>query len=338
MKTMKSQYWNQWMFQPIPILNGLPPVEAAKTAEGRTLLDQLFSTYDNFRQGGAGLDMNIPTNYAKWKLCMGPGSAAEFAEEEDIFNHNMASGENAQRTTQRKERHTNKLDKKKQSIYIPQRCEVKGCVKRGEDVRACSKCKCAYYCGKDHQLQDWPRHKLECKALRKFPFGLQPKPFLPSRELEKYPLGCFPLESSTKTKCFVCHSSSSEVDITFTECCNLPICDNSHEYEMFSYSRDFCSRSHDRYTACASHHHENHEGDWRECAECNIDTSLGARSWYSTNRFCATPCQEKFLPQGSMLTFPCESCKCRMLPGHSAYSVARGGKLYCEDCEVPSLS
>ncbi len=203
-------------------------------------------------------------------------------------------------------------------------------------MKACAKCKCAYYCGKDHQLQDWARHKIDCKALRKFPYDLQPKPFLLSRELEKYPLGCFPIQSSDsdsakKLKCFVCHAASSEVNLTFTECCNLPICDNSHEYKMFSYSRDFCSRSHDRYTACASHFHEEHGGDWRECAECNSDNGLGARPWYSTNRFCVTPCLEKFLPQGSMLTFPCESCKCRMLPGHCGYTFS-GGKYFCSNC------
>jgi len=102
--------------------------------------------------GGGDIDANMPSNYARWKLGYGPGSNTEFAEEEHIFNH-MASPENTNRTTQRKERHTKKLEKKKASIFIPKRCEVEGCTKRGEDVRTCSRCQCAYYCGKDQQQQ-----------------------------------------------------------------------------------------------------------------------------------------------------------------------------------------
>jgi hypothetical protein len=29
----------------------------------------------------------------------------------------------------------------------------------------CSKCKTVYYCGKEHQLQDWPKHKVICELM-----------------------------------------------------------------------------------------------------------------------------------------------------------------------------
>ena len=174
-------------------------MEAARTARGRAKLDELLAFYDSNRarqqQGGGGInpmDINIPTRYAKWKLGYGPGSATEFAAEEAILNYNSP-----QRPTVRTQRHTAKLEKKKASIFIPRRCEVVGCEKRGEQVMACSRCKCAYYCGTEHQKQDWSRHKLDCKAIIKLDLDLQPKPFQSSVELEKYPLGCFPLSNDS---------------------------------------------------------------------------------------------------------------------------------------------
>lgn len=338
-KPFYCQQWNRWMAQPVPMLNGVSPTQAAQTAQGRKLLDQLLALYDNMRPSGAelssgSLDANIPSRYAKWKLGYGPGSATEFAHEEEIFNF-LRNNTDTYRTTQRKEKHTSKLERKKKSIFIPRRCEVKGCYKRGADVNSCAKCRCAFYCGKQHQTQDWSRHKVDCKALRNLPFEVEIHFFRQEEELKKYPLNCFPLsaEAAVKERCFICHANATEVDIRRTECCNLPVCDNSHEYEMCSYSRDFCYRSHDSYTACARHYHEEHKGDWRECEECNAMDEGVARPFRATNRFCATPCLEKFLPQGSMLTFPCDTpgCASRMLPGHSGVTYT-GGKRVCEKC------
>lgn len=327
---LKSQQWNRWMTQPVPMLGDISPTEASRTPAGRRKLDELLAFYE--RMSGShngGLNANIPPRYARWKLGYGPGSAEEFSREEAIFN---MMENNPSRATDRTERHTQRLEKKKAAIWIPRRCEVPGCTKRGDDVKNCAKCKCAFYCGREHQAQDWDRHKLDCKTLRTTGSFLQPRFYVPSRELEKYPLQCFPVSSdaSNTKKCFICHSGESEVDITFTSCCNLPVCDNSHEYQMFSYSRDFCERSHSRYTACGRHMDEEHAGDWRECEQCN-EPEEGARPYKSTNGFCATPCLEKFIPQGSMITFGCSAtgCKNRMIPGHSGYSWKSGGT-YCE--------
>jgi len=315
----------------------MSPQEASQTGDGRTKIDQLLEFYDDLRPDSPGsIDVNIPSGYARWKLGYGPGSAEEFAEEEAVMNY----GNNNERQTQRKDIHTERLEKKKVAIFVPERCEIPGCIKKGEDVRGCSRCGgCAYYCGRDHQVKDWPRHKLDCKFLSKTEFDMQPKPFLSSKELEKYPLDSFSVSrakseavSSGQAKCFICHSKQSEVDITYTKCCNLPVCDNSHEYRANSYSRDFCHRSHMMYTKCSDHFEEGHEGDWRECKRCN-KLKDGARPYASTNGFCITPCLEKFIPQGSMITYACgvPSCTNRILPGHSNTSF-KNGLTRCEKC------
>ena len=45
---------------------------------------------------------------------------------------------------------------------IPRKCAVGNCSSSGDLLR-CSKCKRQWYCGADHQRQDWPLHKLKCR-------------------------------------------------------------------------------------------------------------------------------------------------------------------------------
>ena len=56
-----------------------------------------------------------------------------------------------------------------------------------------------------------------------------------------------------------------------TECCNKLICDDEDSYVLFSYSREHCSRNHRRYSNCAYHYGEGHEGKWQECERCKED-------------------------------------------------------------------
>lgn len=42
----------------------------------------------------------------------------------------------------------------------PFKCNV---CKESQSVKVCSKCKVVYYCGREHQLQDWKSHKIFCK-------------------------------------------------------------------------------------------------------------------------------------------------------------------------------
>jgi hypothetical protein len=56
---------------------------------------------------------------------------------------------------------------------------------------------------------------------------------------------------------------SLEGPFSSAECCGQLLCDKEEQYVMFSYSREFCDRSHRRYTACGSHAAEGHEGVWQ---------------------------------------------------------------------------
>jgi len=329
---MKGQKWQSWFDQEIPRLGNVTPREASETVQGREKLEKLFADFEeSSRFTEPALNLNVPAPWARWKLGMGPGNAEEFAEEEAIFNSPAQEG-----TTKRKPKHEEKLRKRQDAVFVPRRCELKGCDKVGESVQKCSACALVFYCSKEHQAQDWPRHKPDCKHLRGS--GLLRKYFLTVDELEKYPLGCFPIRdppSGAKLSCFICGAGGSEVKLGRTDCCNLPVCDNEEEYQMFSYSRDFCKRSHSRYTSCGFHHNNRHAGDWRECTKCDDelpqDTS-GVRSWYSTNGFNVTPALERCLTQGSYLTKPCSGCKGRIMPGHDGEIFAYG-KTYCARCK-----
>jgi hypothetical protein len=226
------------------------------------------------------------------------------------------------------------LIKKQGAVFVPQRCEVKGCDKTGDEVRKCGSCKLVFYCGKEHQTQDWSHHKLDCKHLKSS--ELRRRYFSTAEELEKFPIGCFPLsapEPEATLKCFICGAGQDEVKLGFTECCNASVCDNEEEYVMFSYSRDLCKRSHSRYTSCGFHHTEGHEGDWRVCSKCpNSGEGGNSRSWYATNGFNVTPVLEADIPQGSHITKPCDGCKRRITPGHDGETCHPDGRNTCTSC------
>uniref|UniRef100_A0A7S2RFB8 MYND-type domain-containing protein n=1 Tax=Mucochytrium quahogii TaxID=96639 RepID=A0A7S2RFB8_9STRA len=335
MDNVKKQMWRSFFLNPIPMIGNVTSVEAAQTQAGREKLEELFALYDRASQGSSqseleSIDINIPTAYAKWKLGLGPGSAERFAKEEAILNMADVS------VTNRNEKSAKKLERKKDAIFAPVRCEFKGCDKRGDSVKKCSKCKMVFYCGKEHQTADWPSHKLDCKHLSKS--GLRIKYFTPEKQLKKYPLGCFPLPDPPKDEtlsCFICGAGPDEVPLTFTRCCNAAVCDNTSEYQVFSYSRDFCHRSHCFYTVCASHFEEGHSGDWRTCQDCKVaraEEGEGSRSFSSTNGFNITPCLESDIPQGSQITIPCHGCKGRITPGFDAKRTL-GGNVFCAECD-----
>jgi len=232
------------------------------------------------------------------------------------------------RTAEQKEQ----LRLRQKAAFVPRRCEVVGCtITEIAALSSCAQCKCVSYCSLAHQKQDWPRHKTECKHVAKA--ALQAIHYRTDEELAKYPLGCFPLPDVdlSAAQCFMCGAGATEVNLGYTRCCHAVVCDNEHEYQMMSYSRDHCARSHARYTTCGSHESEGHSGaDWRTCRPCltstgGIDARTGTRSWYSTNGFNVTPAFEDQLPKGSNFTYKCadSSCKTRILPGHETETGSR---------------
>jgi hypothetical protein len=56
--------------------------------------------------------------------------------------------------------------------------------------------------------------------------------------------------------------------MTRTRCCHRVVCDSERQYQLLSFSRDFCPRNHTKYTLCGNHHKDmgcNMKKDWREC-------------------------------------------------------------------------
>ena len=167
--------------------------------------------------------------------------------------------------------------------------------------------------------------------------GLKGEYYNTAEEQEKFPIGCFPLPdvaSLEDAHCFLCGAGSSEVKLGYTDCCNAVACANEHEYELMSYSRDHCRRSHSKYTRCGQHKGENHEGDWRECQQCAdmYPAEGGSRKFSLTNGFNMTPAPESCLPKGSMLTYKCSGCPRRILDGYDSTTTNSGG-IFCMSCK-----
>ena len=213
MRPMKRQHWQSFFSHPLPALDNATPLEAARTSGGRRKLEELFSLYE-IMGGTGGLDLNVPPAWAKWKLGMGPGSAEQFADEEAIFNDAPSNDAPSKPMTKRTPKHETKLRKRQGAVFVPKRCEVEGCDKEGTEVNKCSACTLVFYCSKEHQKQDWPHHKLDCKHLKKS--ELRRRYFSSAAELENFPIGCFPLVDpppEAQLKCFICGAGDDEVQL-----------------------------------------------------------------------------------------------------------------------------
>ncbi len=87
---------------------------------------------------------------------------------------------------------------------------------------------------------------------------------------------------SKKSSCGLCGKTDN---LTKSSCCNNWICDDSHEYVLFSYETNSCYRNHDRYTLCSYHHKENHSGKWQDCKKCKNEFQLENYVDFATNDF-----------------------------------------------------
>ena len=47
---MAKQYWENWYSEPIPMLEGMTPVDASKSMKGRQLLESLLDDYAGYPQ------------------------------------------------------------------------------------------------------------------------------------------------------------------------------------------------------------------------------------------------------------------------------------------------
>ncbi|GIW41970.1 MAG: hypothetical protein KatS3mg076_2547 [Candidatus Binatia bacterium] len=117
-----------------------------------------------------------------------------------------------------------------------------------------------------------------------------------------------------------------------TECCDRWICDDEHEYVLFSYARNSCLRNHRRYTLCGYHWAEQHEGSWKDCAECREAFETELYVWYGTNEYNFEKLEN--LPQ-FRASF-CARCHRRIRLGTDGY-IIRSGKYWCEECGTRDL-
>lgn len=127
-----------------------------------------------------------------------------------------------------------------------------------------------------------------------------------------------------KAVCGLCGKSAR---LTTTECCGRPICDDEDSYELFSYSRNSCSRNHRRFTLCGSHFAEGHDGDWRTCQDCKDDVETEMYVYYGTNEynFEKLPNPPSFSPK------KCSECGRVIRLGADGHSV-NGDNYFCEKC------
>lgn len=130
-------------------------------------------------------------------------------------------------------------------------------------------------------------------------------------------------------QCGLCGKTSNLIR---TECCGNWICDDEHEYRMFSYDRNSCHRNHRRYTLCAFHHTEQHTGDWKGCAQCREAFDTEMYVYYSTNEYNFEVLQN---PPSFEPTKCCE-CGKTISRGDDGYT-AREGRYYCQACASGDL-
>jgi hypothetical protein len=106
---------------------------------------------------------------------------------------------------------------------------------------------------------------------------------------------------SEKPTCGLCGKKTK--DLTKTPCCDNWICDDVHEYVLFSYDTNSCYRNHDRYTLCATHSRENHAGIWQECKKCKNEYPIENYVDFGTNDF-----NFEKLKNPPKVTIKCVSC------------------------------
>ena len=126
-------------------------------------------------------------------------------------------------------------------------------------------------------------------------------------------------------RCGLCGKTRN---LTRTECCGHWICDDEHEYVLFSYARNSCHRNHSRYTLCAYHHNERHAGNWKTCQKCRESLETEMYVWYGTNEYNF----EKLENPPAYEPTRCASCGRVIRLGEDGYTITPDGKYFCVEC------
>ncbi|MBM4388332.1 MAG: hypothetical protein FJ088_11375 [Deltaproteobacteria bacterium] len=132
-----------------------------------------------------------------------------------------------------------------------------------------------------------------------------------------------------KPRCGLCGKTKN---LTKTECCGNWICDDEHEYVLFSYATNSCSRNHRRYTLCGYHFNEGHKGDWKTCTKCRTEFEPEMVAWYGTNEhnFEKMPDPPSYEPKH------CSKCGTIIKLGTDGYTQS-GDEYWCENCAAKEM-
>ena len=149
---LKRNHWRSWFIGPIPMLDNISPIQAAKTAEGKCKLKALLSMYDKFSGSSANtsnISFNPPSNWVRWKLKLTFEADGDvtYANEEEIFKGDDGAASMALYTEETEKDIESKL------------CNF--CLK-GDGTFQCATCRSRRYCSKVCQRADWKDHKKYC--------------------------------------------------------------------------------------------------------------------------------------------------------------------------------
>jgi hypothetical protein len=125
----------------------------------------------------------------------------------------------------------------------------------------------------------------------------------------------------------LCGLCGATKNLTRTECCGKWICDDEHQYVLFSYARNSCSRNHGRYTLCGFHFNEAHPGLWQDCKKCRDQIEPEMFVHHGTNQ-----CTFEVLENPpSYEPTRCAWCDCVIVLSDGGYSYSADGYL-CGPC------
>ena len=133
-----------------------------------------------------------------------------------------------------------------------------------------------------------------------------------------------PKAKAVKPRCGLCGKTKN---LAQTECCGQWICNDEHNYVLFSYARNSCSRNHRRFTLCGFHSGEGHKGHWKDCKKCRASFQTEIYVWYGTNEYNF----EKLENPPHYEPTLCDRCGVVIKLGTDGYSVGPKGTI-CERC------
>jgi hypothetical protein len=127
-----------------------------------------------------------------------------------------------------------------------------------------------------------------------------------------------------KPRCGLCGKAGK---LTRAPCCGHWICADTDKYVPFSYARNSCFTNHSKYTICAAHHAERHDGRWQDCARCLEMMPMEMYVHSATNEYNFEKLEN---PPPFQLT-PCSRCSVGISLAHDVY-IMKGKDILCAAC------